>query len=478
MCLTWVDRAGGCWRLSRPVGDRSAPYTAAPLLLPLAVKNHFPLHPSAVLALAFLATIVLGTLLLMLPWATASGQSAPWLTALFTATSAVCVTGLVVVDTGTYWSPLGQGLVMALFQLGGFGMMTSATLMGLLMGGHMKLRTRLLLQSETHAVSLGDVRSVARMVLVVTVVVALWLAVRFAHTMGLGWMEALWQGFFHSVSAYNNAGFSTWPDSVMRHVTDGWVLAPLMLAIVVGGLGFPVMTELWANRGKRHTRWSIHTTLTVWGSLALVLLGTLALWLIERDNPKTLGPLGFFDQWLAALFTSVSARTAGFNAVDIGALELESLVLHCVLMFIGGGSAGTAGGVKVTTVFLLLLIVWSEIRGRADVELRGRRIGTQVQRQALSVLVLSGMAVSLGLMLIIPLADQLPLDKLMFEVVSAFATVGLSTGITADLPPGAQGVLIVLMYAGRVGVVTLALALAINQTPRAYRYPEEKPIVG
>ena len=434
------------------------------------------------LALAFLATIVLGTLLLMLPWATASGQNAPWLTALFTATSAVCVTGLVVVDTGTYWSPLGQGLIMALFQLGGFGMMTSATLMGLIMGGHMKLRTRLLLQSETHAVSLGDVRSVARMVLVVTVVVealvALWLAVRFAQTLGLGWAEALWQGVFHSVSAYNNAGFSTWPDSVMRHVTDGWVLAPLMLAIVVGGLGFPVITELWANRGKRHARWSIHTTLTVWGSVALVVLGTLALWLVERGNPKTLGPLGFFDQWLAALFTSVSARTAGFNAVDIGALQLESLVLHCVLMFIGGGSAGTAGGVKVTTVFLLLLIVWTEIRGRADVELRGRRIGTQVQRQALSILVLSGMAVSLGLVLVIPMAPQLPLEKLMFEVVSAFATVGLSTGITAELPPAAQGVVIALMYAGRVGVVTLALALAINQIPRAYRYPEEKPIVG
>jgi len=434
------------------------------------------------LALAFLATILLGTLLLMLPGATASGQGAPWLTALFTATSAVCVTGLVVVDTGTYWSPLGQGLVMALFQLGGFGMMTSATLMALLMGGHMKLRTRLLLQSETHAVSLGDVRSVARMVLVVTVavevLVAVWLAVRFSQTMGLGWAEALWQGAFHSVSAYNNAGFSTWPDNVMRHATDGWVLGPLMLAIVVGGLGFPVITELWANRGKRHTRWSIHTTLTVWGSVALVVLGTLVLWLIEHNNPKTLGPLGFFDQWLAALFTSVSARTAGFNAVDVGALHVGSLVLHCVWMFIGGGSAGTAGGVKVTTVFLLLLIVWSEIRGRADVELRGRRIGTQVQRQALSILVLSGMAVSLGLLLIIPLADHLPLEKLMFEVVSAFATVGLSTGITPELPPGAQGVLIALMYVGRVGVVTLALALVVNQAPRAYRYPEEKPIVG
>lgn len=457
-------------------------YTDPPQHARLVMKNHLPSHPATVLALAFLTTILIGTVLLMLPWASANGESAPWLTALFTATSAVCVTGLVVVDTGTYWSPLGQGLVMALFQLGGFGMMTSATLMGLLIGGHMKLRTRLLLQSETHALSLGDVHSVARVVLMVTVVsetvVTLWLAVRFSMTMDLSWSQALWHGAFHAVSAFNNAGFSTWPDSVMRHVTDGWVLVPLMLAIVVGGLGFPVITELWANRRKLHSRWSVHTTLTVWGSVALIVLGTASLWLIERDNPKTLASLGFADQWLAALFTSVSARTAGFNAVDIGALELESLILHCVLMFIGGGSAGTAGGVKVTTVFLLLLVVWTEIRGRADVELRGRRIGTQVQRQALSILILSGAAVSLGLLLIIPLADQLPLEKLMFEVVSAFATVGLSTGITGNLPPGAQLVIIALMYAGRVGVVTLALALAINQVPQAYRYPEEKPIVG
>ncbi|MDZ4130323.1 MAG: potassium transporter TrkG [Hydrogenophaga sp.] len=446
------------------------------------MKNHLPTHPATVLALAFLATIALGTALLMLPWASASGERAPWLTALFTATSAVCVTGRVGVATGTYWSPLGQGLVMALFQLGGFGMMTSATLMGLLIGGHMKLRTRLLLQSETHALSLGDVRSVARMVLAVTVVVevavALWLAARLVIKTDMDWSQALWHGAFHSVSAFNNAGFSTWSDSVMGHVTDGWVLAPLMLAIGGGGRGFPVITELWANRRNRRARWSVHTTLTVWGSAVLVLLGTLGLWLVEHNNPKTLGALGFLDQWQAALFTSVSARTAGFNAVDIGALELESLVLHYVLMFIGGGSAGTAGGVKVTTAFLLLLIVWSEIRGRADVELRGRRISTPVQRQALSILVLSGAAVSLGLLFIIPMADHLPLDKLMFEVVSAFATVGLSTGITADLPPSAQGVIIALMYAGRVGVVTLALALAINQVPRSYRYPEEKPIVG
>lgn len=445
------------------------------------MQSKFHWHPASVLASAFLVAIVLGTSLLMLPFATASGQSSPLLTALFTATSAVCVTGLVVVDTGTYWSGMGQFVVMALFQMGGFGMMTSATLMVLLMGGQMKLRTRLLLQTETHALSLGDVRSVARVVLIVTVlceaVVGVWLALRFSRTLGMGWSEALWHGIFHSVSAFNNAGFSTWPDSVMRHVTDVWVLAPLMLAIVVGGLGFPVISELWANRRNRKPRWSVHAALTIWGSLGLVVLGTLIIWWAEAGNSKTLGPLSWAQQGLAALFTSVSARTAGFNALDIGALGTETLALHYVLMFIGGGSAGTAGGIKVTTTFVILLIVWNEIRGRRDVEFRGRRISTPVQRQALTILVLSGLAVSLGTLIIIPLAP-FPFEKVLFEVVSAFGTVGLSTGITADLPPTAQLVIITLMYAGRVGVVTLALALATNQAARAFRYPEEKPIVG
>lgn len=445
------------------------------------MKPRLRLHPAAVLALAFLATIALGMVLLMLPWASASGQGAPLLTALFTATSAVCVTGLVVVDTGTYWSGPGQVIVMLLFQLGGFGMMTSATLMVLLMGGQMKLRTRLLLQTETHALSLGDVKSVVKVVLVVTgvceAVVALWLALRFAVKDDMPWPQAFWHGIFHSVSAYNNAGFSTWPDSVMRHVTDVWVLGPLMLAIVVGGLGFPVISELWANRHNRLARWSTHATLTIWGSLALILLGALIIWLAEYDNPKTIGSLSLAGQALAALFTSVSARTAGFNAVDIGSLNLESLVLHYVFMFIGGGSAGTAGGIKVTTTFVVLLIVWNEIRGQRDVEFRGRRISTPVQRQALSILVLGGAAVSIGIMIIVPLAPM-PFEKLLFEVVSAFATVGLSTGITADLPASAQLVIIALMYAGRVGVVTLALALATNQVVRSFRYPEEKPIVG
>lgn len=437
--------------------------------------------PAAVLVLSFLAVIALGTGLLMLPLSHAKNEVAPFLTALFTATSAVCVTGLVVVDTGTYWSTTGQAIIMGLFQVGGFGMMTSATLMGLLIGGQLKLRSRLLLQAETHSLSLGDVRSVARVVLGVTVVtellIAALLTARFALGYGMPWGEAAWQGLFHSISAFNNAGFSTWNDNVMRFIRDGWVLIPLMLSIVIGGLGFPVLHELIIERKTQRPKWSIHAVLTVWGSLALIAVGAIIVFMAEMDNPRTLAPLGFAEKALAAVFTSVAARTAGFNAIDFSALTSETLALHYVLMFIGGGSAGTAGGVKVTTFFVLMLVVWNEIRGNPDVDFRGRRISTAVQRQAVSILVLSFAMIALSLMVMLSLVD-LPLEKVIFEVISAFATVGLSTGITAELPPAAQTVIIALMFIGRVGVVTLAMALATNQIKRSFRYPEEKLIVG
>lgn len=416
----------------------------------------------------------------MLPVARAEAAAVPFITALFTATSAVCVTGLVLVDTGTYWSGFGQGVIMALFQLGGFGMMTSATMLGLLVNRQLRLRSRLMLQAETHSLALGDVRSVARLVLMVTIgvesIAALLLAGRFMVTYDMAWREALWQGLFHAVSAFNNAGFSTWPDSVTRFAADGWVLGPLMIALVIGGLGFPVLHELIGMRQRRGVA-SIHTTLTLWGSAALIAGGTLAFWWAEAHNPSTLGGMDAPQQWLAALFTSVAARTAGFNVVDIGALTVESLNLHYLLMFIGGGSAGTAGGVKVTTFFVLLLVVWSEIRGHQDVEFRGRRISTSAQRQALTILVLGAGTVVLATLAIVPMT-VLPYERVLFEVISAFSTVGLSTGITAQLPEAGQLVLVILMFLGRVGVVTLAAAIATNHLRRPYRYPEEKPIVG
>jgi trk system potassium uptake protein len=437
-------------------------------------------HPATALVLAFSLAIIFGTILLSLPAARVDGSGAPFMVALFTATSAVCVTGLVVVDTGTYWSGFGQSVILALFQLGGFGMMTAATLLGLLVNRQMRLRSRLLLQAETHSLGLGDVKSVAKLVLAVTVAVELTvaalLALRFASGYDLPWNEALWQGFFHAVSAFNNAGFSTWSDSVSKFVADGTVLGPLMIAIVVGGIGFPVLHELWRTRESPRPL-SIHAALTLWGSAALIVGGAALVLLVEWRNPKTLGALDWSSRVLAALFTSVSARTAGFNAIDIGGLSVESLNLHYLLMFIGGGSAGTAGGVKVTTFFVLLLIVWSEVRGYPDVEFKSRRISSAAQRQALTILVLSAGAIVVGTLLIVPMTP-LPYEKVVFEVISAFATVGLSTGITAELPQAGQLVLVVLMFTGRVGVVTLAAALAVNTARRAYRFPEEKPIVG
>lgn len=438
------------------------------------------LHPSQSVALAFLLAIVAGTLLLMLPQAQADGVSAPWLTALFTAVSAVCVTGLVVVDTGTYWSTFGQWTIMALFQIGGFGMMTAATLLGLMVNRSLRLRSKLISQVETHTLGLGDVSSVARLVFGVTLsmelAVTLLLTLRLHLAYDLPWGEAAWSGLFHAVSAFNNAGFSIHTDSLVRYASDAMILLPVMMAIVVGGIGFPVLHDLRAKRrDSRH--WSLHTKLTLLASGILLLGGFLVLLVFEWKNPATLGPMTLTDKLLSAAFASVSARTAGFNSVDIGALTHESWALHYFLMFVGGGSAGTAGGVKVTTVAILALLVIAEIRGRSDSEAFGRRVSPSAQRQAITVLVLGSALVVFGSIAILRCTD-LPTDKVIFEVISAFGTVGLSTGITADLPPFGQLMLTLLMYVGRVGTITLAASLALGERRMPFRYPEEHPIVG
>ena len=438
------------------------------------------LHPGRAVALVFLFAILCGTALLSLPIAHASGETGPLLAAFFTAVSAVCVTGLVVVDTGTYWSTFGQVVIMALFQLGGFGMMTLATLLGLLVNRSFRLRTKLVAQAKSHVLGLGDISSVAKLVLVVTLVmelvVMLLLTLRLHLSYGLGWGEAAWSGLFHAVSAFNNAGFSIHGDGLVRYATDGFILLPVMSAIIIGGIGFPVLNDLrrrWSD--PRH--WSLHTKLTLSGTAVLLVGGFMAVLLFEWSNPGTLGPMAWVDKLLSAAFVSVSARTAGFNAIDIGALTHESWALHYFLMFIGGGSAGTAGGVKVGTVAILALLVIAEIRGRADSEAFGRRVGSSAQRQAITVLVLGSAMVVLGTLVILRDTD-IPTDQVIFEVISAFGTVGLSTGITADLPETSQLMLTLLMYVGRVGTITLAASLALGEHRMPYRYPEEHPIVG
>ncbi|MGF6963190.1 trk system potassium uptake protein TrkH [Paraburkholderia sp. WC7.3g] len=438
------------------------------------------LHPSRAVALAFLFAIAAGTLLLRLPVSQAKGVAAPWLSAFFTATSAVCVTGLVVVDTGTYWSSFGQWVILGLFQIGGFGMMTAATLLGLMVNRSLPLRAKLITQVETHTLRLGDIGSVARLVVVVTLVTelttALWLTVRLHLGYSFQWGEAAWSGWFHAVSAFNNAGFSIHSDSLMRYAADASMLVPVMIAIVVGGIGFPVLYDLREKlRGAR--RLSLHTRLTLVVTGALLLGGFLALLLFEWTNPKTLGPMPFGEKLLSAAFASVSARTAGFNSLDIGAMRHDSWALHFFLMFVGGGSAGTAGGVKIGTIAILALLVIAEIRGRGDIEAFGRRVSASAQRQAITVVALGAVMITAGTLIILHITD-FPTDQVIFEVISAFGTVGLSTGITGDLPAPAQFVIIALMYVGRVGTITFATSLMLVERRAQYSYPEEHPIVG
>ena len=439
------------------------------------MRNPIRLVPSL-----FAFAIAIGTVLLSLPIATADGIRAPFLTALFTATSAVAVTGLVVVDTGTYWSPFGQAAILLMFQIGGLGIMTAATLFGLIAGRGFGLHDRMATQVERGRLERGDALSVLKLVfaitIVVEVVVAAILALRMASAYDMGLGTALWHGVFHSVSAFNNAGFSTHADSVMGYQSDPIILVPIMLAVILTALGFPVMQDL-RDRKLDWRRWSLHSKVTVYGSLALLAGGFLAILVMEWNNADTLGPMGLGGKLLNAAFHSVMPRTAGFNSLDVGAFQDQTLMVNYLLMFIGGGSAGTAGGIKLTTFVVLFAIVLSEVLGRRDAGLFNRRFGSEIERQALTVTALAGGIVFVAATYIASVTT-LPLPAILFECISAFATVGLSTGITADLPPSAQIVIVLLMFVGRVGTITVATALAVGRPQRPYRYAKENLIVG
>jgi trk system potassium uptake protein len=437
-------------------------------------------QPARLVPLGFAAAISLGTLLLMLPLARAGEGSAPFLVALFTATSATTVTGLAVVDTAAYWSGFGRAVILALIQLGGLGIMSTATLLALFVSGRLALSARLAAQAEMPAAGPGEVGRLLKLVLTVTLAVeaaiALALALRLRLGEGMGWADSLWHGLFHSVSAFNNAGFSTWPDSLVSRASDPWLLGPIAFAVLAGGIGAPVLADLWRHR-LRQARWSLHTRLTLLGTAGLLALGTLGTAAFEWANPGTLGALGAGERLLNAAFHSVMTRTAGFNALDIGQMQDQTLALTSALMLVGGGSAGTAGGIKVTTFLLLGLVAWSVIRGQADTVAFGRRIPVTLQLEALTVVLLALGLVACGIVAMLALTG-LPLRDASFEVISAFSTVGLSTGITPHLPPAAQTLLVALMFTGRVGILTIATALALRGRKTPYRYPEERPLIG
>ena len=437
-------------------------------------------HPGRVIAGAFATAVAVGTALLSLPIATAGPGRADLLTALFHATSAVCVTGLVTVDTGTYWSGFGQAVILACIQAGGLGIMTLATLLALLVSRRLGLRARLIAQAETKALSAADVRRVIRRVVVFSLateaVVAVVLGVRFAVGYDQSLPSAAYYGVFHAISSFNNAGFGLKADSLIQYVADPTISLTICAAVILGGLGFPVVFEL-AREWRTPRSWSVLTRITVIVTVALLVIGTAGFLIAESGNPGTLGPLSTGTKVLAAFTAAVMPRTAGFNNLDIAAYQPETLLLTDALMFIGGGSAGTAGGIKVTTFGLLAYVLWAEMRGDPDVEVGRRKVPGTNQRQALAIALLGIGTVAVATFLLQALTD-FSFDQVLFEVVSAFATVGLSTGITADLPAAGQVLLVLLMYVGRIGPLTLASGLALRERARRHQLPEERTIVG
>ena len=436
--------------------------------------------PVRIVTLAFLAAIALGTTALMLPMMTLDGEGAPFLTALFIATSAICVTGLSTVDTPNFWSQGGMVTILILIKLGGLGIMTVATLLGLLAGRGMSLSTRAITHAERGRMQGDDARAVLKLVIKVSFVmeaaVALLLWPRFALGYDMGWGEAAWTAVFHSISAFNNAGFSTFSDSLIGFNMDGFILLPIMAAIIVGGIGFPVLHELkgrWRNPSMRP--WTLHSKLTL-ATTAGLLLGGFTLMLVTEWH-GVLGAMNGPAKVLNAAFHTVTLRTAGFNSLDMAGFSDSALLFQYGLMLIGGGSAGTAGGIKVTTFALLGYVVWSEMRGDRDTNVMGRRVGGQVIRQALSVVLIALAIIAAATMMLSGL-ENIDVKHLAYEAISAFATVGLSTGITAQLSAPSQVIIILLMFIGRIGSISFATALALKASRNHYRLPEEQPIVG
>lgn len=433
----------------------------------------------------FAAVIAVFVALLSVPAATATGQRAPFVDALFTGVSAVCVTGLTTVDTATYWSGFGQAVILAGIKVGGLGILTIASLLGLAVSRRLGLAQRLVAQSEIKASRLSEVGSLLRIVVLTStsfeVAVA---AVLFPRFLTLddgdseGVLEALWHSVFYAVSAFNNAGFVVHEGGLTRWVGDPWLTLPIAAAVFAGSLGFPVVLVL-VRAWRRPATWPVHTKLTLTTTTLLLAASILLIGAFEWTNPQTLGALDPGTRVLTAVFEGAMPRSGGFATVDVSKMNETTWLVQDVLMFIGGGSASTAGGIKVGTLAVLTLAAVAEARGDRDIEAFGRRIPSASVRLAVTVL-LAGLTIVLVATLALLAITGQTLDRVLFEVISAFATCGLSTGLTSDpnLEDEAKYLLAALMYVGRTGTVTLAAALALRERGRAFRLPEERPIVG
>ncbi|CCJ32746.1 MULTISPECIES: TrkH family potassium uptake protein [Caloramator] len=441
----------------------------------------YRLQPVQILALGFAAVILIGALLLKLPISSADGNATPFLDCLFTATSAVCVTGLVTLDTGTHWSLFGQVIILLLIQIGGLGFMTFATMFAIILGRKISLKERLIMQEAYNAFNIQGIVKLAIYVMGITFSIeglgAILLSTQFIPQ--YGWKRGIYYGIFHSVSAFCNAGFDLIGGfrSLTPYTENVVINLTVMSLIVIGGLGFGVVTEIINNRNFK--KLSLHSKVVIFATTILIVTGAVAFFILEYNNPKTLGALSFKGKILSSLFASITPRTAGFNTINLPDMTTASKFLTIILMFIGASPGSTGGGIKTTTATLILMIVLAVIKGREDTEIFERRIPKELVYRAVGITFISFMLV-IFVTMVLSITQQGEFMEFMYEATSAFGTVGLSLGLTTRLDAIGKLIIIFTMYSGRVGPLTLALAFARKQlmASKAIKYPEDKILVG
>ncbi|WP_105618267.1 TrkH family potassium uptake protein [Vallitalea okinawensis] len=454
-------------------------------------RIRFQIRPTQILVLGFLVIIILGAFLLNLPVASKEGHSIGFLDALFTSTSAVCVTGLVVVNTFEHWSMFGKTIILILIQIGGLGFMTLTTAFFIIMGRRITLKERLVIQEALNQYNLSGMVKLVRSVVIGTFLVesigALFLAFRFVPEYGVA--TGLFYSIFHSISAFCNAGFDIIGSSLTPYYNDFLVNITVMALIILGGLGFTVWINILQNNKRRRERGltfresvyklSLHTKLVLVISISLILIGWGFFFIAEFGNPSTLGDMSLYEKLIASLFQSVTTRTAGFNSMDLAEMNDASKFVTILFMFIGGSPAGTAGGVKTVTIGIILLTIISTVRGKERTEAFNRTIPEGVIRKAIAVVVIS-LGVVVLVTTLLSLSENAEFMDVFFEAMSAFGTVGLSLGLTSELTSFGKLVVMVTMFIGRLGPITMALAFTMRgrRANNNIKKPEERVMVG
>ncbi|MGQ5111959.1 TrkH family potassium uptake protein [Bacillus halotolerans] len=430
--------------------------------------------PPQVLAIGFFLTIIVGSLLLKLPISTAKPLS--WIDALFTAASATTVTGLAVVDTGTEFTVFGQTIIMGLIQVGGLGFMTFAVLIVMILGKKIGLKERMLVREALNQPTIGGVIGLVKVLFLFSIsielIAALILSIRLVPQ--YGWASGLFASVFHAISAFNNAGFSLWPDNLMSYVGDPAVNLVITFLFITGGIGFTVLFDILKNR--RFKAFSLHTKLMLAGTFILNIAATLIIFILEYSNPGTLGSLHLPDKLWASYFQAVTPRTAGFNSVDFGSMREGTIVFVLLLMFIGAGSASTASGIKLTTFLVILMSVIAYLRGHKETVIFRRTIKYPIIIKALAVSVISLFIVFIGIFAL-TITEQAPFIQVVFETFSAFGTVGLTMGLTPELTTAGKCIIIALMFIGRIGPLTFVFSFAKTEKSNI-RYPDGEVFTG